>query len=172
MAFWIHTPKRQTHTHTDAMLQIRSIMLLDSTRVLGSTIPVELVLESDPVSCSLSIRHGAKFPLSVMTSIVKSWTPLSFLSHLIPAAEKQHLREVVEGSSGSDFSRRNPVTWLRCLRGLLCAELFPSWLEFNFLLCNVNLVAWLAWEKFSSLSFFWYDKRMAKSWPQLLPPGH
>ncbi len=158
---------------THALFQIRSIMPHDSTRGLSITIPVELVLELDPV-----------FPSFLFTLYqTRSQTPSQHYdlqceelnspvprSHLALATEKQHLSEVVGGSGCSDSPGETLQLqrWLRCLRAVLCAQLFPSWLEFNFLLCNDYHMAW----KMSTLCFFWYDKRVAKSWPQLEPLGH
>ncbi len=90
----------ETHTHTHTLFQIRSIMPHDSTRGLSSTVPVELVLEFDPVFSQFPIHSLSdtepNFSLSSDLQCKELNSPVP-QSHLVIAAEKQHLRGVVEG---------------------------------------------------------------------------
>lgn len=87
-----------THTHT--LFQIRSFVPHDSTRGLSSTIPVELVLELDPLFPSFLFtlyQTRSQTPsqcYDLQREELNSPVPLS---HLTLAAEKAALKR-----SGSD----------------------------------------------------------------------
>ena len=134
---------RETHMHTThTLFQIRSIMPHDSTRGCSSTISSQTgawIWPSFPQFPIYSLSDKEQNSLWALgSSVWRAELPSASISsnycHWKAALERNGWKQQLQV-----FSRRIPLTsqrWLRCLRGRLCAELLPLWLEFNFLSCN------------------------------------
>lgn len=180
VSIWIHTHTDHTwevecgaHAHT-VQIQIISIMPHDSTRGLSSTIPVELVLEFDPVFRSFLItlyQTRSQTPsqcYDLQCEELNSPCPLvsSRSCRWKAALERSDWRQRLQR-----FSRRKPCNFRDDWDVWGVQKFFHCGLSWT-LSCVMTTSGLKSLEKVTRLASFDMRKRVAKSWPQLAPAGH